>query len=614
MSDIGDLTERRLKRARLRKIAAAMTSRWTEQSQLDKLCDVFGRVDTTMAGRLIKCVASDNLRYPSMTDGKTIQFDRTTLGNPTDYDAMVAIMGLNWHELGHCLISPRSATFLKKLQDNGWFLAYNILEDQRLETYVTTRWPSLAPYYIAAFMRYALSNDDMIPKLYPYSHGRRFLPRSLRRKIRYAFEIESELVRDRLAEIIDEYRTSVVVTDAEQAGALVLVEEFSNLLGSLAADCNTHPVTIPNQGRPETGLDQGRVMNDAIAQGKADDKQQARETRQAKKKGQPEVSDEDIKGQLQQVLAKVGKDGQISREVGDMQHRISDGGWSAGSQVGQMGRSSAQNVTPEMRRIASRFRDKLRVVREELDPSWERSTPTGKLNVQRVIRGVDPTAMFDRWSGTENDASALECVVLVDLSSSMIGEAVRRVSMAAWCIRQGVMSLDPKAQVTVYGFNTEFCRLIDRAEPLNSKVYPLYQACGGTEPDASCREAFRLLHLSPLKRKMCVILTDGEWGGTASTTTIPAMGEYGIATAVALYMSTMQQTVAYCPRCNDHHVTHLRNDDRWVCTKCGWSRTSLAARMDRASDYGAQVRVIITDPMDLVKVAEGVAVEVMRRG
>ena len=53
------------------------------------------------------------------------------------------LRGLNFHELSHILYTPRQGSeIVTWVKENDLFKAFNALEDQRIETLFTSRFPS----------------------------------------------------------------------------------------------------------------------------------------------------------------------------------------------------------------------------------------------------------------------------------------------------------------------------------------------------------------------------------------------------------------------------------------------------------------------------------------
>ena len=105
------------------------------------------------------------------------------------------LKGLNFHELGHALYTPRDS------EQIGYDLArlFNMLEDQRVERLVIERYPNSRPY-----LQELLSTEEFLGAV--LAHGRSHVPVVERRFLDRRFaQTYGPAALDTLAEIVDSY-------------------------------------------------------------------------------------------------------------------------------------------------------------------------------------------------------------------------------------------------------------------------------------------------------------------------------------------------------------------------------------------------------------------------
>lgn len=229
-----------------------------KRKRLDAMARLFTKSDTVLSGTKIHVeVTGASFNAPSWTDGETITFNREMIGDVQSVEDVVRVLGLNHHELAHVLYTPRNGTALvSKVIQEGLGQAFNLLEDQRIETFLTAQYPSSIPYLVSTFMRYCLMTDSAWESNFALMYGRRYLPKEVRQEFRARFKRQDLIPR--FEEIIDRYRKLVFPTDDSEA--LALIRDYQRLLTDMAAQDGLHPQD-PNghhQGRP--GLDEGKPV------------------------------------------------------------------------------------------------------------------------------------------------------------------------------------------------------------------------------------------------------------------------------------------------------------------------------------------------------------------
>lgn len=190
---------------------------------------------------------------PAWSDGDSITLNASSI-TQTDLTTLINVYGLNYHEIAHILYTPRSGSMLGEwIRERGHLMpAFNSLEDQRIESLLVARFPSVAPYLTSTVLRFLADNPSALSLNYPLVRGRRYLPVNVRSAFRAAFRHQS-IIRD-ITKIVDEYRTLVFPRDYDRAKVLIqawydvmeTVDPHQNPYGS----CGSRD--LAKSGRPES--------------------------------------------------------------------------------------------------------------------------------------------------------------------------------------------------------------------------------------------------------------------------------------------------------------------------------------------------------------------------
>ena len=198
--------------------------------RLATLARIFTTANRILSGdSKLKCTVANNpaMPAPSWTDGQTITFNADQIKNIVSLEDVIQVTGLNYHELAHVLYTPRYSQELGLWVANEKLnRAYNMLEDQRIETMLTSLYPATIPYFTATVTRYLAEDKTQWERNFLLTHGRKYLPITMRE----AFEAKFFKPRKRKAikAIVDEYRLLVFPDDTELAKELII--EFNKIL------------------------------------------------------------------------------------------------------------------------------------------------------------------------------------------------------------------------------------------------------------------------------------------------------------------------------------------------------------------------------------------------
>lgn len=236
------------------------------QARVEALARVYQKADRVLTGDRITVVVDrgSGKQAPAWTDGNTITFNLDKIDSATSIDDLIRLTGLNYHELGHAMFTPRKGTrIVREVLNKGWFNAFNILEDQRLETFLTVMYPSTVPYFTATFMRYCTTNKASWDGNFLLMYGRKYLPKKVRDEFRRRFT-SPHLIPD-AERIINRYRELVFPRD--DAEGLVLIEAFADILrqhGKVPDDPNGHSTNgrpMIERGRPASQEEQEEAID-----------------------------------------------------------------------------------------------------------------------------------------------------------------------------------------------------------------------------------------------------------------------------------------------------------------------------------------------------------------
>jgi hypothetical protein len=215
-------------------------------------------------------------------------------------------------------------------------------------------------------------------------------------------------------------------------------------------------------------------------------------------------------------------------------------------------------ATDAARRLHREVADALLDLKDDTEPGWDKRVDSGRLNVRRYAAGVDYDEVFDRYQPGMMDASEMEVVLLLDVSSSMHAQ-VHRLAEATWAIRHAVDDIEGRITVITYETGPHRILADPNVRPDGRMFVP--NAYGGTQPQSAIREAYRLLTGAEAKNRLFIVLTDGDWFSTGSVPDrndelIDALNAAGVTTVSVLLTSSSYGGA------NHHHCQYgARIDD-----------------------------------------------------
>lgn len=577
--------------------------------QMQTMARIFQKADRTITGERVKCVIETNpylsATTPARNDGETITFSKDAIGDLSDIKEVVALSGLNYHELAHLLYTPRSRALKGIQHDSKKWRAFNILEDQRIESMFSSMYPATRAYFTMTAMKHIMK-DNHPDKIFPLIWGRRFLGAELR--VRLARVYKDQSVVASMKKVIDEFRTLAFPGDIDRG--IELTEQFVLLMGNdLTNVDDSDPYgheygdPAPNKGRPENNRDQKNAqefraaVDEEIEDEDAETEEELAGEGNARPDEKPEQDEEDtdssegtddqdeddseedsdgetgsgdldadsgedsdesdsgsaslggeddsesdsgntnededggnsasmsgplpkeevenevekLKESMSDTIESIMNDADVIADAEDKQKLVYDG--DGRSSVDQLPYAETQGVfdpTPAMRNIAKKAGQQFQRIARDLDPGFHTHQSSGRLNIQRAMRGDAFDTVFDQWDSGKYDAAEMEIVLGGDVSGSMSGFTIE-LSEAMWTIVQSLSALGNSVSVTSLTWDTNVRLLSGGSTKHDPNKIPFLKAPGGTHPEAFFESAKQIFRNSNKKNKILLMMTDGEW-------------------------------------------------------------------------------------------------------
>jgi len=255
--------------------------RWTAG-----IADFFRRVNSTIGGREVPFVWNDDEYRPfglsqdewlkqtpiAYTDGESVFISkehfkdavnsvaRGTSSIADQAGVVGRLKGAAYHELAHVLYTPRlhaqPTSSIKDMAqtDSTIFRAYNVLEDQRIETRFGARYRSAIPHFTSMILQYIFSEKLLAENpglVFPLVYGRRFMGADVLKSAEAAFRNWlneqnglNEKIADDIKVLIDEYRTLVYPRDWKDG--VRIVSEFNLILQAIEVKMPQQPGSSPS--------------------------------------------------------------------------------------------------------------------------------------------------------------------------------------------------------------------------------------------------------------------------------------------------------------------------------------------------------------------------------
>lgn len=559
-----------------------------DKERLIRLSNVISKFASTLTLRKVHVEIDTNNSFntEAWSDAETITFNANRLNNLDTVEGVASIKGLGLHEVSHILLTPRMGSNIRKwVNANDYQRAFNALEDQRIETFMTHKFSNVNEWLTITISKFLLNNSSAYHLLFPIIAGRKYLPAGLLKAIRHAYQDQVNV--QELSDIIDQYIVLNLSDSSHIPIAMKLIERYHQLVNdgipsasgyqpggfSKIPDPHGHDCRKDNelkssekskpmnkagqqkiidkvlakrsQPTPQSsssqedeeydkpddnqGQGQGDGDGDADGQGSGGDNDGVNPGRGAGKGNG--THDYDIKEQARSAL---------NKSMTKMHHELINtvkqfnGDAELTSKTVKIPprpqRVSDQSVDAKVVSGARSFARELELIKADHDPGWLRKVDLGKLNVQRYATGVEFDEAFDQWDLGREDAVDIEAIVLLDNSPSM-SWTINEAYDSMWAIKRALDKIN--ASTTVLTFSDTHEVLYSSQERASHRKR--YAGLGGgTEPYDALRYAKYVLAESNKAIKIIITITDGQWyDDDKSDTVLRELRRSGVITALA---------------------------------------------------------------------------------
>lgn len=492
-------------------------------------------------------------------------------------------MGLFHHELSHVNYTPMSDIVRKHIPDHQ-FPTFNMVEDHRIERLSIAVYPAVRPYLmrvVDVFLQTPEGQPGHVSR-YLLLAGRKYIPQETREAARADFVKavdekhpgEGEQVTNTVERLIGNYL--LLVLPDQMTEAAKIVDELYKLLKDKAPEGgapedqkSTHENGAPCQG----GAGRGQSKAQRAAQRAA-----ARAEGQDPGEGEEDGEDGD-EGEDGDSPSQGGKKGDKSKGTGKTAGDTSDadvwdhvrdvngvdatetgygeGGTSGYEEFGldksavaairALDDEKVETLTPEefveadveAVLASTAYAKTVKKIVAHVEPGWNHRTPAGRINIQRAMDGgTELSELFDQWDEGRIEDTRVETVLLVDCSGSMSGGAMNDALASAWAVKRAGDEIGHP--VTVILYNTEHAILWSPRHKVSRNQRAHLDANGGTDPLHALIAAALIFERSPLRHKVLITMTDGEWNHQTESQcsgVVQRMNKADVVTALYQYTS-----------------------------------------------------------------------------
>lgn len=257
---------------------------------------------------------------------------------------------------------------------------------------------------------------------------------------------------------------------------------------------------------------------------------------------------------------------------------------------------TSQVRIPKVYKTVSRnISDSVRRLRADKEAQWLKGTPTGRLNIDRVIQSEATDSdidVFDSWQDSGDDAPNVEIVILLDQSSSMstsvptnmsngLVSVMDEASASVWAIKSACYENDIPCTVVGYSGSNDTAILYRADDSVNPNTFGTFQHKTSTQPYYAISIASKILKESEATNKILVSVTDGDWGNCHSS------GE----SILALGKKEKIDTI----------FVQLPSAYYRESAKCETYTPMFSEDAQKHSYYGHKVHLCVANPLELAK-------------
>jgi hypothetical protein len=241
------------------------------------------------------------------------------------------------------------------------------------------------------------------------------------------------------------------------------------------------------------------------------------------------LPDTELEDLLEETRDESVNDREVQQEVRDTERSIKEG----------IGHAPALDLADYREVVPGRdyfmasngFKKELQRLVTDADPGWKRYQPSGRINVQRAMRGEDIETVFDSWDEGQQHATDIELVIMFDYSPSMQW-MLSHACKSMWAIKRAVEAVG--GDVTVMGFDFGAVTMYTRKDKAKRDKARLFGTGSGTDPSEAIEQAKVIFHGSRRTHKIALFITDGSWHNQRrGEAGIQELHKHGIMTALA---------------------------------------------------------------------------------
>jgi len=451
--------------------------------------------------------------------------DFEQLGRLSTATAVRRLKGLLIHEMSHVLFTPRNKTDLvKSVTKKSLFNEFNILEDNRIENLMVAKMSGVKPWLTQAVLVEII--EQFKPADYVLLAGRKYLDKDILATARAAFrqDLGDQMLKE-LDRIIESYIRITFHEKDDKDKALQLIMDMHIFMNNLhdserpsTANHNNECSSPNSEGaqKPMGKRDTDKLMEEVEEM--AADSQPSDDSSADGDSSSSDTSDllQDAKESMSDAINESNE--QIREELKDAvgmsksnNHQTDSGPMEQAKKRNKYRPQDKEDVlvTQDFLNAYTRFSKELQEVKAMSDPSWDRKTSEGRLNVRSLLLDGDLETAFDKWDDSRAEASDIECVVLLDISGSM-SELMKDALQSMWVIKKAFDNIE--ASTTVLQFGSSWSVMYDSTERAGTKPrLEDWSIGGGTAPLRALKYAQQTLNNSPRAIKIMLVITDGCW-------------------------------------------------------------------------------------------------------
>lgn len=500
-------------------------------------------------------------------------FQQIILSLPEDevsVDFVADFRGLAYHECGHIVMTTPLANLVKAMgctlaaglspattaeRINEWLTdhhhgmalytfqrAWNILEDQRMETAMVRVSKNLAAYYDVIVLAHVLG-EGIMDASHLYLYGRHHVDADVRAVARRKMaKVHGQTAVDTAEQIISTYTAATELPVMFQA-----VIDFVALMESIHFDA-TFNLDEHQQASPVGSGEAGDKADQSATPTQADDTVEADD-----EDPDDEAMEQALQDALDEAREQRNRDGNLTNDVRS---------YNESKAAGRSG-TPLERLTPipnldsvdigRATKLNRAVRNLMEQARAEKAPSWQNGLRTGVLDVIRYkTRQPGDMEFFRNFApGGDVQYPNLAVSVVLDGSGSM-GSHDKALGIAAFGMKSACDVAHVPCTVMVYDSNAYVLyEQDDRPLDVPMKFVPN----GGTDPT----EALNMLdgQMADKARHLVIIMTDGQWQGGWNTT--KSLADYALPTrdVVIFYYRTGITSIMGQETCENVRISDL---------------------------------------------------------